>query len=96
MIFLIPQAVAQNFATLIVSRFFAGAFGATVQNAAANVTGDMWESEVGRSFSITLFCMTYLGGFTLGPVRSPDTYEYTANFGQVFSGAVLSGLHWRW
>ena len=74
-IFLIPQAVAQNFATIVVSRFFAGAFGATVQNAVANFAGDMWENDIDRSFSITLFNTAYLGGFTLGPVSSPGTYE---------------------
>lgn len=71
-IFLIPQAVAQNFATLIVSRFFAGAFGAVVMNAVANIVGDLWECDVDRSFAITLFNITYLGGFTLGPVRNPN------------------------
>lgn len=76
LIFMIPQAVAQNFATLIVSRFFAGSFGATVQNAVANIAGDLWESDVDRSFAITLFNIAYLGGFTLGPVRHLDYAIY--------------------
>lgn len=68
--------MAQNFATLIVSRFFAGVFGAVVQNGVANIAGDLWENDVDRSFSITLFNTAYLGGFTLGPVSSPDDNEY--------------------
>lgn len=80
MIFIIPQAVARNFATLIVSRFFAGGFGGIVMNAVANIIGDIWV-DYEMSLPVTLFTFTYLLGFTIGPV---------------IGSAILNGLYWRW
>jgi MFS family permease len=79
-IFVIPQAVAQNYATLLVSRFISGSFGSVVQNGVANVIGDLWEEEE-NSLPCTLFIYSYLMGFTLAPV---------------IGAAIISYLSWRW
>ena len=79
-VFVIPQAVAQNYATLLVSRFISGSFGSVVQNGVANVIGDLWEEEE-NSLPCTLFIYSYLMGFTLAPV---------------IGAAIISYLSWRW
>lgn len=78
--FVIPQALAQNYATLIITRFFAGGCASVVQNAVANISGDLWIGEE-SSLPITLFITAYLIGFTLGPV---------------IGAAIVSRLYWRW
>lgn len=39
--FVIPQAIAQNFATLVVTRFFAGGFSAIVANTCVALVGNI-------------------------------------------------------
>lgn len=70
-----------NFATLIVVRVFAGAFGGVLQNVVDGVVSDIWEGEHARSLPLTMYVFCYLGGVTFGPV---------------YGGAVISHLNWRW
>ena len=77
---IVPQAVAQNFATLLVSRTIAGFFGGVVQNAMAPLIADLWLAEEKRNLPITLFTFLYVAGVTLGP---------TVN-------AIVKVLSWRW
>lgn len=78
--FIIPQAVARNFATLIVTRFLAGGFASIVQNAVEAVIGDLWQGEE-NSLPVTVFMFAYLAGFTMGPV---------------FGAGIVRHLYWRW
>lgn len=78
--FIIPQALAQNYATLIVTRFFAGGCASVVQNGVENIIGDLWVGEE-TGLPVTMFIFAYLTGFTMGPV---------------FGAAIASGLSWRW
>jgi len=80
-IFIIPQALAKNFATLIVTRVFAGAFGGVLQNIVDGIIADLYGGEHARSLPLTLYVFSYLGGVTFGPV---------------FGGLVTLGLNWRW
>ncbi|KAF9895185.1 hypothetical protein FE257_000087 [Aspergillus nanangensis] len=79
-IFLIPQALAQNFATLIVCRAIAGALGGTLQNCADGLASNLFSSHRERAFPLTLYTFTLLFGVTMGPVL----------------GAVVEPLGWRW
>ncbi|UKZ77988.1 hypothetical protein TrVFT333_005722 [Trichoderma virens FT-333] len=79
-IFIIPQALAQNFATLLVSRVLAGAFGGTIQNAADGIIANVFLHHHERALPLTLYILALLTGVTMGPVL----------------GAVFEHLNWRW
>ncbi|PLB51629.1 MFS multidrug transporter, partial [Aspergillus steynii IBT 23096] len=79
-IFIIPQALAHNFATLVVSRAIAGAFGGTLQNCADGLASNMFLDHKDRVFPLTLYAFTLLFGVTMGPVL----------------GAAVEPLGWRW
>lgn len=80
-IFVIPQAVAQNFATLIVCRFFAGGAAGILQNGMDGIIADIWAGAVGRSLPVTIYVTGLLMGVSLGPV---------------YGGAIVSSLDWRY
>lgn len=79
--FVIPQALAQNFATLIVTRFFAGGCVAILANTAATVVGNLWDTEKSRNIPVSLYIVAYLVGASIGPVIGAPIYEF---------------LSWRW
>ncbi|KAF9894845.1 hypothetical protein FE257_004466 [Aspergillus nanangensis] len=80
-IFLIPQALAQNFATLIVTRFFAGGCVTVLGNSSASVIGNIWEFEEQRTIPVGLWVLAYLSGSSIGPV---------------IGAAIFQFLDWRW
>lgn len=80
-LFVIPQAFAQNFATLIVSRFIAGCCGGVIQDVMDGIIADVWPGPEQRSLPVTIYVLSLLVGVSFGPV---------------FGGAVVSTLHWRW
>ncbi|ETN40069.1 uncharacterized protein HMPREF1541_04344 [Cyphellophora europaea CBS 101466] len=79
--FLVPQAVAQNFATLVICRFFSGGCVSVLANTAAGVIGNIWEGERGRTIPTSLYITAYLTGSSSGPV---------------VGGVILEYLGWRW
>ena len=79
-IFVLPQALAQNFATLVVVRFFAGGCAGTLQNGVEAVVANLFESRHEQMLGVTLFILAYVGGVTLGPVQ----------------GAFAQLVGWRW
>ncbi|KAK3696509.1 hypothetical protein LTR37_017927 [Vermiconidia calcicola] len=82
---IIPQALAQNFATLLVTRFFSGGCVALLANTVASIIPDVWEGDKARSIPVGLYILFYLMGSTLGP--------------PMFAGVVDDRLHvrdWRW
>lgn len=82
MIFAMLQAVAPNFATLIVARVIAGACGGVLQNSVDGMAADLWQHDIEkRTTSLTLYTFSLLGGVTFGPV---------------FGGAIIKFLDWRW
>lgn len=80
-LFVIPQAVAQNYVTLIVCRFVAGCCGGVLQDVMDAIIADLWQDASQRSLPVSCYVLSLLGGVTLGPV---------------FGGAVIAGLDWRW
>lgn len=81
MCFIIPQALAQNFATLIVTRFFAGGCVSILANMTGAVICDIWEGDIGRTIPMGLFVTVYLVGSTVGPVIGASIFQF---------------LDWRW
>lgn len=79
-IFLIPQAVAQNFATLVICRAIAGGAGGTLQSAADGVAANVFRTCQERVVPVTLYEFSLVLGVTMGPVL----------------GAVVKPLGWRW
>lgn len=80
-LFVIPQALANSFATLLVTRVIAGALASIVQNSVESVVADTFRTEAERNLPITLFVYAFLAGFTVGPV---------------VGAAIASRLYWRW
>jgi MFS family permease len=80
-VFVIPQAVAQNFATFIVCRFFAGCCGAVLQDAMDGIIADIWAKATQRSLPVSCYVFALLAGTSIGPV---------------LGGAVVQRLDWRW
>lgn len=80
-IFVMVQAVAQNFATLIVARVIAGSCGGTLQNAIDGMVADIWGDSRIKSFCLSVFILALLGGVTIGPVMG---------------GLIIRSVSWRW
>ncbi|KAF2495769.1 putative MFS transporter [Lophium mytilinum] len=80
-IFVVPQAVAQNFATFIVCRFFAGCCGAVLQDAMDGIIADIWAEATQRSLPVSCYVFALLAGVSIGPV---------------VGGAIVESLSWRW
>ncbi|KAJ6164462.1 hypothetical protein N7470_003134 [Penicillium chermesinum] len=79
--FVIPQAVAQSFATLVVTRFFAGGCVSILANTSATVTGNIWDSEKARNIPVSLYIIGYVAGSSIGPVIGAPIFQF---------------LSWRW
>ncbi|KAK7529045.1 putative MFS multidrug transporter [Phyllosticta citriasiana] len=81
LLFLIPQAVAQNFATLIVTRFFCGGCVSIIANSASSLIGNIWADEHSRTVPMSLWIAVYLAGSSMGPVIGATVFKF---------------LSWRW
>jgi len=66
-IFVIPQAVANSFATLVVTRAVAGSLGGVLQNVIDGIAADIWEGEEKRLLPLTLYVFSLVGGEFGGP-----------------------------
>lgn len=78
---IILQAVAQNFATFIVCRFFAGCCGAVLQDAMDGIIADIWEKAIERSLPVSCYVFALLAGVSIGPV---------------VGGTIILRFGWRW
>lgn len=77
---MIPQALAPNFATLLVTRVIAGALGGILQTAIEMFIADIWLTDAERNLPVTLYTLALVAGVTLGPTF----------------GAIAKELSWRW
>jgi MFS family permease len=78
---LIPVGLAQNFATLIVVRFFSGGCVQLLGNAVAGIISDVFRDDRERSVPINLYVTVHLAATSLGPV---------------VGASILQFLSWRW
>jgi MFS family permease len=78
---LIPISLAQNFATLIVVRFFTGGCVPLMSDAVASITSNVFHGDRARSVPVSLYVLVYLGATSLGPV---------------IGASILQFLDWRW
>ncbi|KAJ5506928.1 Major facilitator superfamily domain general substrate transporter [Penicillium expansum] len=79
--FLIPVGLAQNFATLVVVRFFSGGCVPLISDAVAGITSNVFHGDRARSVPICLYVTIYLAATSLGPV---------------VGASILQFLPWRW
>ncbi|KAF2769424.1 MFS general substrate transporter [Teratosphaeria nubilosa] len=81
---IIPQAVARNYATLIVTRFFSGGASSLLANTISSVVPDIWATEVSRSVPVGLYILMYDWSSTLGPVIFAPVIQYIGDWRWIF------------
>jgi len=81
-LFSIASAVSQSPTSLLITRFFAGIFGAAPVSNVNAALGDIWQPKT-RGTAMSLYAVCVVGGQTLGPV--------------IGSGILVAkGMGWRW
>lgn len=76
-LFIVPQAAAQNFATLIVTRIIAGACSGVLANITSGIVSDIWRPGQAKSFGTSLYIFALLAGLSMGPVFGSLAVHYT-------------------
>ncbi len=76
-IFLIPQVLAQNFATLIVTRIITGGCSGTLANITSGIVSDIWREGRAKSFGTSLYIWALLAGLSTGPVIGSVIVHFT-------------------
>ncbi|KAF2113178.1 MFS multidrug transporter-like protein [Lophiotrema nucula] len=88
-LFMFGSAFADNFATLVVTRFFGGGASSVSINIVGGSISDVWKGDKARSLPMSLFGFTSVAGIALGP----------------FIGSAIVQIHkpptglespWRW
>ncbi|KAF1924997.1 MFS general substrate transporter [Didymella exigua CBS 183.55] len=79
-IFLVPSAMARNFETILVTRFFAAFVGSVVMSGAPGTLSDICDDETRTR---------YLSIWILGAVNGPV-------IGPIFAGIIFQYAGWRW
>lgn len=86
---LIPQALAQNFATLIVTRFFSGGCVCLLANTVSSVIPDVWTTDEARSVPVGIYILFYLMGSTLGPPTFAGIMQHIGNWRWIFYSQLI-------
>jgi MFS family permease len=76
-IFIIPQALAKNFATLIVTRIITGSCSGVLANITSGIVSDIWRDGRAKSFGTSLYIFALLAGLSMGPVFGSLVVQYT-------------------
>lgn len=80
-VFLIPSAVAKNFATIVVGRLLDGAASAQITVMAGGTLSDIWADAHGRSLAVGVFSFASVVGIALGPF---------------IGGVIVNSKDWHW
>lgn len=91
---IIPQAVAPNFATLVVTRFFSGGCVTFLANTLCSMIPDLWEGEEARSLPIGLYVLVYVLANTLGPPLFAPVTQLIGNWRWCVATHFRSSVAW--
>ncbi|KAI4928311.1 uncharacterized protein J4E92_005795 [Alternaria infectoria] len=88
-LFLFGSAFADNFATLVVTRFFGGGASSVSINIVGGSISDVWKGDKARSLPMSIFGFTSVAGIALGPFMGSAIVQL---------GYPSDGLQspWRW
>ncbi|KAI4711901.1 hypothetical protein J4E89_003344 [Alternaria sp. Ai002NY15] len=88
-LFLFGSAFADNFATLVVTRFFGGGASSVSINIVGGSISDVWKGDKARSLPMSIFGFTSVAGIALGPFVGSAIVQL---------GYPSTGLQspWRW
>jgi MFS family permease len=88
-LFLFGSAFADNFATLVVTRFFGGGASSVSINIVGGSISDVWKGDKARSLPMSIFGFTSVAGIALGPFMGSAIVQI---------GYPSTGLQspWRW
>jgi MFS family permease len=88
-LFLFGSAFADNFATLVVTRFFGGGASSVSINIVGGSISDVWKGDKARSLPMSIFGFTSVAGIALGPFVGSAIVQI---------GYPSTGLQspWRW
>lgn len=103
-LFIIPQALAENFASLVVTRIITGSCSGVLANITSGIVSDIWRPGRAQSFGTSLYIFGLLGGLNMGPVFGSLVVQYTTwrwydgafrilhlllTFGRIFLGQII-------
>lgn len=81
---IIGQAVAQNYATLIITRAFSGGCVTLLANTISSIIPDIWATDEERSVPVGIYVLFYVMGNTLGPVVFAPVVQYLSTWRWIF------------
>ncbi|KAF9694212.1 hypothetical protein EKO04_008043 [Ascochyta lentis] len=88
-LFLFGSAFADNFATIVVTRFFGGGASSVAINIVGGSISDIWKGDKARSLPMSLFGFTSVAGIALGPFVGSAIV-------QICKPSVGLESPWRW
>ncbi|KAF2259328.1 multidrug transporter [Lojkania enalia] len=87
-VFIIPQALAKNFATLIITRIITGGCSGVLANITSGIVSDIWKESRSKSFGTSLYIWGLLAGLNVGPVIGSIVLVY-ASWRWIFYGQIV-------
>ncbi|XP_014551799.1 hypothetical protein COCVIDRAFT_111968 [Bipolaris victoriae FI3] len=87
-VFIVPQALARNFATLILTRIITGSCAGVLANITSGIVSDVWRPGRVHSFCTSLYIFALLAGLNMGPVFGSLVVRYTT-WRWIFLGQII-------
>ncbi|KAF2808989.1 MFS multidrug transporter-like protein [Mytilinidion resinicola] len=88
-LFFFGSAFAENFATLVITRFFGGGASSVSINIVGGSISDVWKGDKARSLPMSLFGFTSVAGIALGPFVGDAIVQIRNRSGDL-------DAPWRW
>jgi predicted MFS family arabinose efflux permease len=80
-VFIFPQAVAEDFSTIVIARVVAGGCAGALQNITGGIISDLWRPGKVQDFQKALYIWALLAG---------------ASTGSLFGGLIMKYSSWQW